>query len=239
MRHVTLCAVACTLVLAGCASVQDLDLDDLAGSTGTLDEATVAAGLREALTVGTERTVRQLSQEGGYLDDRDLHIPLPEEVAGVGDALRGLGLGHYPDEIETAMNRAAEQAAREATAVFGDAIAKLTIPRALQILQGPDTAATDYFRERTGPALSLRYRPIIEENLRQVGGYDTYRDMIEKVQKAPFITVPELDIVEYVNARALDGLFRVLADEEKRIREDPLARTTALLQRVFATPAAR
>ncbi len=221
-------ALAVSLLLAGCASLQDV-----MNSSAPLDEATVARGLKEALSVGTQRTANQVGALDGYLKNAALKIVLPPQVQDVAGTLRSVGMGQKVDELEVAMNRAAEQAAGESVSVFGDAIRGMTIADAWGILRGGDTAATDYFREKTSTALTGRYRPIIENRLQGVGGYSDYESLVAKLQSLPFVNPPDLDLVGYVTDHALDGLFKVLATEEQKIRDDPVARTTALLQRVF------
>ncbi len=225
--------ITLVLALAGCAGMENFDLDSVLGGTAPLDEATVARGLKEALTVGTGRAVDRVGGLDGYLGNELLRIALPAEVQDVAGTLRTVGLGSKVDELEVAMNRAAELAAGEAVAVFGDAIRGMTLADAWGILRGPDTAATDYFRERTGAALTGRYRPIVEAKLRSVGGYSDYESLVSRLEGIPFVEAPDLDLVGYVTDHALSGLFTVLATEEQQIRADPLARTTALLQRVF------
>jgi hypothetical protein len=228
----------CSLTLgAGCAGMTDLDLDGVLGERpAPLDESTVTAGLKQALTIGTERTVVRTARQDGYLGDSLLRIVLPQAVQDMSGTLRSFGLGDKLNELEVAMNRAAELAAREATALFVETISGLTLQDAWNILRGHDTAATDFFQERTAVALAARYRPIIQSSLHQVGGYAEYEDLAARVEALPFIDPPDLDLIGYVTDRALSGLFIVLGQEEARIREDPLARTTALLQRVFAQP---
>ena len=221
------------LALGGCAGMENLDLGNMLGGNAPLDEATVAKGLKEALAVGTERAADRVGGVDGYLGNTLLRIALPEDLQEVAGTLRSVGLGAKVDELEVAMNRAAEQAAGEAVAVFGNAVSGMTVADAWGILRGEDTAATDYFRARTGLALEQRYRPIIENKLRTVGGYQDYETLAARLEALPFVEAPDLDLVGYVTGHALDGLFRELATEERKIREDPLARTTQLLQKVF------
>jgi len=222
------------ILLSACSTLQQIDVGDVLGSSDALDEATVAAGLKEALRVGTDRTVVRTNTVDGYLGDALLRIALPEDVQDIAGKLRQIGLGSKVDELEVAMNRAAEEAAGEATDLFVDAITSMTLEDAWGILKGTDTAATDYFHQKTAATLETRYRPIVETKLRSVGGYETYEELAASARALPFVETPDLDMVGYVTDRALEGLFTVLAQEEQRIREDPVARTTDLLQRVFA-----
>ncbi|MCW8825310.1 MAG: DUF4197 domain-containing protein [Gammaproteobacteria bacterium] len=202
--------------------------------SGKLDSKTVVAGLKEALKVGTERTVLSTSAVDGYLGDALIRIAMPSEFQKMGKALRKVGLGRYVDEMEVAMNRAAEQAATEARDVFWQAISSMTLDDAFSILKGDDSAATRYFRSRTEPSLRRRYQPIVGEKMKSVGLYQSYNRAVEAYMKIPFVKKPTLDLNSYVTDGALDGLFNVLAQEEKKIRIDPAARSTELLKRVFA-----
>jgi hypothetical protein len=221
-------------LIGGCAGLADLDLGGVRGGPAPLDESTVTAGLKEALAVGTGRTVSRTSAVDGYLGDALLRIALPAAITDHGETLRRFGLGARVDELEIAMNRAAELAAGEATALFVETIEGMTLSDAWGILRGHETAATDYFRDRTAAALTTRYRPIILSSLHQVGGYAEYENLVARLEALPLIDPPDLDLVGYVTDHALAGLFTVLAQEETKIRTDPLARTTALLQRVFS-----
>lgn len=226
--------LAAVLSLGGCAGMKNLDLGNVLGGTAPLNEATVAQGLKEALSVGTQRATARVGGVDGYLGNALLRIALPEDLQDLAGTLRSVGMGAKVDELEVAMNRAAEQAAGEAVAVFGDAISGMTVADAWGILRGADTAATDYFRARTATALEARYRPIVDNKLHTVGGYDDYEALVGKLNSLPVVEAPDLDLVGYVTEHALDGLYLELASEEVKIRQDPLARTTELLQKVFA-----
>jgi hypothetical protein len=224
------------LALGSCASLKDTNLDDLLNTDeeGQLDEATVVAGLKEALRVGTERTVISTSQVDGYLANELIRIVIPEQIEPMTSTLRRAGLGSFVDELEVGMNRAAELAAGEARQVFWDAITSMTIADAFGILNGGDTAATDYFRGKTWQSLERRYQPIVQQQMNEVGLSRLYGEVVDLYDALPLTDKPALfDLEEYVTAEALTGLFTVLAQEEQKIRQDPLARTTELLRRVF------
>ena len=231
-------AAAALLLLSGCAGLDPSLLDAVLQGTGTragtLDEATVARGLREALRVGTERSVASTSRSNGFLLNRLIRIRPPEELEPMLRGLRAVGFARQVDELETAMNRAAERAAGEATDVFVGAIARMTIADALGILRGGDTAATDYFRAQTSAALVARFSPIVDEKMREVGLYRIYQELGAAYAALPLARKPSLDLRAHVTDRAVGGLFTVLAQEETRIRQDPAARTTELLRRVFS-----
>ena len=223
------------LLVCGCASLKDMDLGDILNTgDGPLDESTAVAGLKEALRVGTERSVLDVGDVDGYLANELIRIAVPEDLRSVTDKLRQVGLGFYVEELETGMNRAAEAAAGEAKSVFWNAITSMTIADAFAILNGHETAATDYFEEHTRVALEARYRPIVQQKMQEVGLARLYQDMLDVYETLPLVGQPELTpLDQYVTDRALTGLFTVLADEERQIRDDPAARTTELLRRVF------
>ena len=225
------------LFLSGCASLQG-DLADILssgpGGEGALDEGTVIAGIKEALEIGTERTILATSRLDGYLGNRLIRITIPQQLESVASTLRQVGLGSRVDELEIGMNRAAELAAAEARDVFWDAIAGMTVSDAFGILEGGDTAATEYFRERTRDRLYGRFHPIVQGKMDEVGLSRIYSSVADTYNDLPIGgTSPLVDLDEYVTERALSGLFTVLAEEERKIRRDPLARTTDLLRRVF------
>ncbi len=198
-----------------------------------LDEQTVAAGLREALRVATERTVKSTSKLDGFLANALIRIVMPEQFEVAAKTLRAVGFGKQVDELEIGMNRAAERAAGEATEVFLNAITQMTLEDAFSILNGGDNAVTNYFRSRTEESLHERFKPIVTEKMSEIGLYKVYNGLTDYYNKLPLVTTPALDLDEYVTQHALNGLFTVLGQEEKRIRTDPLARTTDLLRRVF------
>lgn len=211
-----------------------MDLEGLLLGTGPLDEGTVATGLEQALRVGTERTTSSLSKPGGFASDPGLRLRLPGELGRLAQALRTIGLGAQVDALEASMNEAAEQAAGQAAPVFASAISSMSIADAFAILNGPEDAATRHFQDRTSEALRARFEPVVRASIAQVGLYGLYADLVARHEAIPFATGrPSLDLEAYVTDRTLEGLFSRLATEEARIREDPAARTTALLRRVF------
>jgi hypothetical protein len=198
------------------------------------DATTTASGLREALSVATERAVETTSKSGGFLDDPRIHIKLPGKLETMANALRAVGMGAQVDELEVAMNHAAESAAGEATPVFGDAIKSMSFDDAAGILRGGDTAATTYFKKKTTVPLTAKFRPIVNDAMKNVGVTKQYEALVGQYTSTPFVSAPKLDLNAYVTDQALAGLFKVVGDEEKRIRKDPAARATELLKQVFA-----
>ncbi len=190
-------------------------------------------GLREALVVGIERVVATLGRPGGFLDSARFHIPLPSPFAGAGKILRMVGLSAVADDLERRMNRAAEQAVPVAKDLFVEAIRNLTFADALSILRGPPDAATRYLERSTGEVLEARMRPIVERQLADVGALGLYHRLVGEAADIPFLDKPETTLTDHVVRRAREALFTRLAEEEKRIRTNPAARTTELLRRVF------
>ncbi len=227
------------LFLNGCAGgTGGFPVDEIFRSVLTapgtgLDQQTVASGLKEALRIGTERTVASTGRVDGFLANALIRIAVPDQLASMASVLRTVGLGSQVDALEVSMNRAAELAAKEARTVFVDAITGMTLADAFGILNGGETAATDYFRDRTGDTLRARFDPIVAAKMEEVGLYRLYGQLTSAYTALPLATKPPIDLGDYVTEKSLDGLFTVLGTEETRIREDPAARTTELLRKVF------
>ncbi len=225
-----------TLVVISSCKTTDVQrvLDTLGGANQPLSEQTVVAGLKQALEVGTENAVFKTNKTGGFSNNPLIKIMVPEQFSDVASKVRQIGLGSYVDKFELQMNRAAEQASGEAKQVFFSAISGMTVQDAWGILRGGDNAATQYFRNKTERQLEQRFAPIISNNMQKVGFYSDYRRLLTTYDNIPFTEKPNLDIEEYVMTETMDGLFLLVAEEEAKIRRDPLARTTELLQKVFA-----
>jgi hypothetical protein len=221
-----------------------------AGAVSALSSDQIAAGLKEALGKGVSNAVASLGHTGGFLTNAEVKIPMPENLQKVESGLRMAGQGQRVDDFIGSMNHAAEQAVPVAAGVFGDAIQRMTIDDAKGILSGPDDSATQYFRRTTQTNLFTRFHPIVQKATDSVGVTAQYKAMMGKFseletlsgvsglfgQKKP--AIPEAgDIDTYITHKALDGLFKMVAAEEKDIRANPAARTTALLQQVFGSAA--
>jgi len=233
LRLAATLAMTALLLTAGCAGLRDVNLGDLLDAP--LDEETVAAGLREALNVGTGRAVAHTSRADGFLANELIRIALPPDLQGLAGTLRDLGQGDRVDGFVVMMNRAAERASALAVDPFADAVRRMTLADAFSILEGPPDAATSYFRSATEDSLRARFRPVVSGTMRETGLYDDYEEILTIYEAIPFTDKPSLDLTTHITDRTLDGLFLMLADEEGRIRSDPLARTTALLKRVFGS----
>ena len=235
----TLGMVLAPTVQAGWRDMLDgLMQDDTVTQTASaaLSNDEVIAGLREALAKGARTAVRTLGHAGGYLDNPVVRIPMPEQLAMVESGLRKLGQGKIADDFIGSMNHAAEQAAPLATDVFVEAIKHMSIKDAKGILNGPDDAATRYLRRSSGERLGQKMLPLVQRATQKAGVTRYYKNLIGKAGFADqFVNLDGLDLDRYVTGKAMDGLFLMMAAEEKRIREDPLARGTDLLKRVFGS----
>lgn len=235
-RRARACAAALLLAVApACTSSVGIPtLDQVLQQTASGD-GTVVAGLKEALEVGTRNAVEQTSAQDGFLGNDRIRIPLPDTLETMAQGLRVVGLGAQVDELDVAMNRAAEQAAGEAADVFWKGIQQMSFSDAQAILTGDDTAATDYFERTTRDDLRSRFQPIVDAKMDEVGAVRSYDGLVAQYTALPFTEKPSLDLRGYVTEGALDGLFTVLGEQERMIRTDPAARTTALLREVFGS----
>jgi hypothetical protein len=202
-------------------------------SDGSLSDVKIGQALKEALQIGTENAVKLTGRTDGYFKNQAIKILLPERLKTLESGLRAVGYGSQVDELVLGMNRAAEQAAPQAKQIFWDAIGAMTIDDARKILNGGDTAATDYFRTKTSEPLTGAFRPIVQKSMSQVGATRQYNELLGRARSIPFLNVEAYDLDNYVVGKALDGLFLVVGDEEKKIRTNPTARVTDLLREVF------
>ncbi len=207
----------------------------LGGKTGTgsLSNDQIVAGLKEALVTGTEKGTSVLSQADGFFANAALKILLPEEAKKIESTLRGIGMGKQVDEAILSMNRAAEDACKSATPIFTNAIKQMSFQDAVGILKGSDTAATVYLKNKTTPELTSAFRPVIEQSLQKVDATKHWNTLISAYNKFSLKKINP-DLAAYVTERAMGGIFYQVAVEEKNIRQNPVARTTDILKKVFA-----
>ena len=205
------------------------------GTSDSISDSEIVEGLKQALEIGTGKAVDLVSKQGGYYDNPAIKIPLPGSVQKAEKLLRGAGMGSKVDAFELSMNNAAERAAPEAKSIFLDAIKKMKIDDAKKILNGGDDEATLFFKDKTYARLQEIFEPTVKESMGEVGVTRTFQDLNAKVEKIPFAESFNLDIDKYVTDGALNGLFQMLAEEEKKIRSDPAARATDLLKKVFGS----
>lgn len=202
-------------------------------SGGKLTDSKIIRGLKEALEIGTGNAVEMVSKLDGYYKNPDIKIPLPKAVQKVEKVMIAMGYGPEVDEFSRSMNRAAERAAPEAKALFWNAIKEITFEDARTILKGRDNEATLYFEDKTRGRLHELFMPIIHTAMEEIGVTRKYQELHASLSNIPFADRLNLDLDEYVTAKALDGLFYMVSEEERKIRKDPAARVTKLLKDVF------
>lgn len=202
-------------------------------SVDDLRNPDVVTGLRQALNQGADNAIRSLGKPGGFLDNPQLRIPLPDRLQQAGDMLRKVGLGRYPDELETAMNRAAEAAVPEAKTLLVSAVKQMSISDAKAILQGGDDAATRYFERVAGPALTAKFQPVVHRSMEKVQVAAKVDAFAGKAAKLGLIDPQNAKLDDYVTHQALSGLFRTMAEQEKALRQDPVGATGQLARKIF------
>lgn len=204
-------------------------------SSSTISDSEISGGLKEALSKGLKTAVDSLGRENGFLNNVNVKIPLPGKLQKLEKALRVAGQGKAVDEFVGSMNHAAEKAVPVAFDVFVDAVKKMTFDDARQILfSNQDDSATQFFRRTSEENLRGKFRPIVEEFTEKTGVTNKYKTMIGKAGfAAQLLGKDATDLDGYVTEKALDGLFYMVAQEEKKIRKDPIGRTTSLLKKVF------
>lgn len=208
-------------------------------STSGLTNDKITAGLREALNVSTGKAVAQTGRPDGFLKNEAIKILLPEKLRTAGKTLRMVGMGSQVDALEVGMNRAAEQAAPKAKQIFLSAVTRMTFSDARQILTGGDTAATEYFKRQSTDDLTAAFAPIVHQAMENVGVVRQYNQIMKNPMASSLANDKDFNLDNYVVGKTLDGLFYVLGQEEKKIRTDPAAQTTALLKEVFGRVASQ
>jgi len=243
-RMAPVALVCCTLISAQTARADFMDdlrktLSGQAGSTQSttpaaeLSQSDMVGGLKEALEKGAREAIAKLGKQDGFLKNAEVAIPMPDNLKKVDKLMRKLGQDKMADEFVATLNRAAEQAVPEAAGLFADAIARMSVQDAVAILKGPDNAATEYFRKTSGAQLTERFKPIVQAATDKAGVTHAYKSLMAKAGPLANALGKDRDLDAYVTDKTVDGLFKMIAAEEKRIRQDPLARSTDLLKRVF------
>ena len=204
-----------------------------AAQLAALSSRDAAGGLRAALSQGIGTAVAQLGATNGFLNDPKVAIPLPPALEKADRALRMVGMSGQADELRVTMNHAAEQAVAQAKPVFEDALRHMTLSDAKAILNGGDDAGTQYFRRATSAQLTGKFRPIVASATAKLKLASQYDELAGKAAQFGLISAGEANLDDYVTARALDGLFSRIADEERAIRKDPLAQANSLIKKVF------
>lgn len=219
-------------LLFSCAELQQV-VNQLPNATSP-GNAEIASGLRQALDFGIDKQVSKLTQKDGFFRNEMVKILLPSELQKVDKTLRDIGLGNLADEGLKVLNRAAEDAVKEATPIFVDAVKNITFADAKNILLGGDNAATSYLQNSTEKPLYSKFSPVINNSLSRVGATEIWANIINKYNSLPITNNVNPDLTDYVTEQALKGVFTMISVEEKEIRNKTTARTTDLLQRVFA-----
>ena len=225
-------ALATILILTSCAELKQI-ASQLPQQYGVTD-AEINSGLRQALQMGIDKEVTSLASENGFFRNELVRIGLPQELQKVDKTLRDVGLDALADEGLKVLNRAAEDAVSEAIPVFADAVKGISFTDARNILLGADNAATIYLSDKTEQELYRRFNPIISNSLNKVGATQVWKNIIDKYNSLPVTSNVNPDLPDYVTNEALEGVFIMIAQEEKDIRNSLSARTTDLLRKVFA-----
>ncbi len=215
--------------LALVLTVTIANADDLPGVTKT----DAASALRTALTQGASKAVERLGQPDGFFKNPAVKIPLPPALEKAASTMRRFGMGDKADELELAMNRAAEAAVPQAKPLLVNAVKSMSVEDAKGILTGGDDSATQYFRKKTQDALATKFKPIIAQSTKKVGVAKQYNELAGKVSQFGLIDQKDANVDDYVTGQALDGLYKMIAQEELAIRKDPLGQSSKLLQKVF------
>lgn len=248
MRRPAFVLIACITVATAAtgASAQSLERqlkEQLLGSKSTngLSEHDASGGIKEALAQGVDRAVRQLGKQDGFFRDQAVKIFVPESIRKVADLARQFGAGKKVDAFELSMNRAAEKAVPAAAGILADAVRQMTVQDAISLVRGGETSATDFFRRNSEQRLYAAFRPIVEKQTAAVGVTQKYKDFSKKAGGGSMAALlgggqgsaSSADLDDYVTRETIDGLFHVIAEQEKQIRQNPASRTTELLRRVF------
>lgn len=232
MKKVFALLLAVCFLLSGCAELQQVASQ--LPNAGVLSNADIAAGLKEALDKGIDQQVTKLTQTDGFYKNQLVKILMPQELQKVDATLRKIGLGSLADEGIKLMNRAAEDAVKDATPIFVSAVKQMTFNDAKNILMGNDTAATSYLERTTTTQLYTKFNPVIKSSFDKVGANKIWNTIITKYNSVPLVDKVNPDLTDYVTNKALDGVFTMIAVEEKEIRNNINERTSVLLKRVFA-----
>ena len=206
-----------------------------AGSLDALSSKDAAGGMRAAISQGIDKAIAQLGAPNGFLDNPKYTIPLPSAMEKADRALRMIGLSGDADQLKVAMNHAAEMAVADAKPVFKQAAQKMTVADAKGILTGGETSATEYFRKATTEQLTARFKPIVAKQTEKLKLRALYDQYAGKAAQVGLISAEDANLNDYVTARALDGLFGEIAEEERAIRKDPMGQASSLIKKVFST----
>lgn len=235
MRNIVL-VIVCVGICCGCQSQGAKKLWDAvneAAASGTLTNSEVIAGLKEALTLGAKTSAASASTVDGFYKNAKIAIPWPAEAQKMKDVLIKAGLSKQVTSFEETINRAAEEASKGAYVVFADAVTGMTIQDGFAILNGTETAATQYLREKTATPLKAKFSPIVKAAIEKVNVTSYWNPLVTAYNKIPGVTKQNPNLESYITDKAFDGLMTLIAEQEVKIRKDPAAQVTALLKKVF------
>ncbi len=238
MKKIIILSLCCLFITFESCSQLNLDKlrkqgESVLNQSKPLSNAEIIQGLKEALSIGSKNASGLASKTDAYYKNAQLFIPFPPEAQKIENTLRQLGQDKLVDDFIKTLNRAAEEAAKEAAPIFVDAVKNMTINDGLKILNGSDNAATQYLRQNTHAQLNAKFQPVIDRALSKVNATKYWGDIITYYNKIPTVQKMNPDLPSYATGKAIDGLFVLVAQEEKNIRENPKARVTEILQRVF------
>ncbi|MBL0341004.1 MAG: DUF4197 domain-containing protein [Bacteroidetes bacterium] len=237
--HEKIKIIACSLgLLISMSSFAQVNLNSILNSTNSalgngLSNDKIVAGLKEALSVGTKKSTNKASVMDGFYKNPLIKIPFPEEAKQMESTLKSIGMKKEVDKFVKTMNRAAEDAAKKATPIFINAITKMSITDGIKILKGGDNAATQFLKNSTSSALRNEFKPVIKNSLKKVEITKYWNPLVKSYNQVPFVKKMNPDLDDYVTGKSIDGLFKLIANEELKIRKDPKSRVTDLLEEVF------
>jgi hypothetical protein len=231
MRKIAFSLVAFSLF--SCAEMPQV-LDQLPQGTGVLSQAEIGNGLKEALNNGIAKQVSKLTATDGFFKNEAVKILLPEELQTVDKKLRQIGMSKLADEGLKVINRAAEDAVKEATPIFVDAVKQMRFTDAKNILMGNESSATTYLQNTTSTALYTKFNPVIKNSYTKVGADKVWKEIITKYNSIPLVKKVNPDLTDYTTKKAMEGVFKMIAVEEKDIRTNLASRSSDLLRKVFA-----
>lgn len=222
------------LLLTACENLtQVLDTGAQVSEAAGYSPTQLNNAVKEALQLSVTRAADSLGQSGGYSDNNRWRLGLPESIQPVAGTLRQFGLGGPLEKVEASMNRGAELAAAEAKGVFLEVLKGMSVQNAMGIVRGGQSAATDYFRAATETQLSARYKSLMQAQLKQVGFYSQYQQILSTYKTLPIANKPDLDLENYAVKQGLQALFGQIAEEEKKIRANPVEQGTTLIAAIF------
>jgi hypothetical protein len=239
MKSLKISMYVCLALSFGCTGTQDI-LGKIPGAQkdsakGGLTNETVIRGLKEALTIGTEKATQLAGRPNGFYQNPRIYIPWPAEAQEMKDRLIKMGFSDKVDQFEKSLNQAAEDAATSAVPIFTAAIADMSIADGFAILKGNDTSATHYLRRSTYTQLHDKFLPYVKASIEKVSVTRYWSPLVSAYNVVPGVRKQNPDLDEYVTDKAIGGLMLLIADEERRIRKDPVARVTDLLRKVFGS----